>query len=73
VRTETFEEVLPDASYIGLGADPFKGILQANSGKFNPYNVGGTLISYDVTKDFLINGTVRYEDYSDFGVLQFGK
>jgi iron complex outermembrane receptor protein len=23
--------------------------------------------AYDVTKDFLINGTVRYEDYSDFG------
>jgi outer membrane cobalamin receptor len=22
---------------------------------------------HDVTEDFLINGTVRYEDYSDFG------
>jgi iron complex outermembrane receptor protein len=22
---------------------------------------------FDVTEDFLINGTVRYEDYSDFG------
>jgi hypothetical protein len=24
------------------------------------------LIAFDVTEDFLINGTVRYEDYSDF-------
>ena len=69
MRTETFE-ILPgdEASYIGLGADSFQGNTPANSGKFNRYNVGGYFdIAYDVTKDFLINGTVRYEDYSDFG------
>jgi outer membrane cobalamin receptor len=31
-------------------------------------NLGGYFdLAYDVTEDFLINGTVRYEDYSDFG------
>jgi iron complex outermembrane receptor protein len=68
-RTENFEIIAGDeASYIGLGADSFQGNTPANSGKFNRYNVGGYFdLAYDVTKDFLINGTVRYEDYSDFG------
>ncbi|MFE3866674.1 TonB-dependent receptor domain-containing protein [Flavobacterium sp. LS2P90] len=68
-RTENFEIIAGDeASYVGVGADSFQGNTPENSGKFNRYNLGGYFdVAYDVTKDFLINGTVRYEDYSDFG------
>ncbi|MFV8354692.1 TonB-dependent receptor [Flavobacterium sp. XS1P32] len=68
-RTENFEIIAGDeASYVGIGADSFQGNTPENSGKFNRYNLGGYFdLAYDVTEDFLINGTVRYEDYSDFG------
>ena len=68
-RTENFEVIQGDrASWDGLGADSFAGNRPENSGKWNRYNLGvyGD-IAYDVTKDFLINGTLRYENYSDFG------
>ncbi|NRS88217.1 iron complex outermembrane receptor protein [Flavobacterium sp. 7E] len=69
MRTETFEVIEGDqASWDGEGSDSFAGNLPENSGKYNRYNLGGYLdVAYDVTKDFLINGTIRYEDYSDFG------
>jgi iron complex outermembrane receptor protein len=39
-----------------------------NSGKWNRYNLGAYFdVAYDVTEDFLINGTLRHEEYSDFG------
>ncbi|MFC5045829.1 TonB-dependent receptor domain-containing protein [Aquimarina hainanensis] len=68
-RTETFEIIEGDlASYDGGGADSFAGNRPENSGKFNRYNFGGYFdISADITKDFLVNGTIRLEDYSDFG------
>ncbi len=68
-RTETFEIIEGDlASYDGGGADSFAGNRPENSGKFNRYNFGGYFdISADITEDFLVNGTVRLEDYSDFG------
>ncbi len=68
-RTEVFEIVEGDlASYDGGGADSFAGNRPENSGKFNRYNFGGYFdISADITQNFLINGTVRLEDYSDFG------
>ncbi|MFL1895575.1 TonB-dependent receptor [Aquimarina sp. 2-A2] len=68
-RAETFEIIEGDrASWEGGGADSFAGNSPENSGKFNRYNFGGYFdIAYDITEDFLINGTVRLEDYSDFG------
>jgi iron complex outermembrane recepter protein len=68
-RTENFEILAGDkASYEGVGADSFQGNTPENSGKFNRYNIGVYAdIAYDVTKDFLLNGTARYENYSDFG------
>ncbi|WP_310555508.1 TonB-dependent receptor domain-containing protein [Flavobacterium sp.] len=68
-RTENFEILAGDeASYIGSGADSFQGNRPENSGKFNRYNLGFYFdAAYDVTKDFLVNGTIRYENYSDFG------
>jgi iron complex outermembrane recepter protein len=69
VRTENFEIVAGDKqSYDGLGADSYQGNTPENSGKFNRYNLGGYFdLSWDITKDFLLNGTVRGESYSDFG------
>jgi len=68
-RTENFEVIAGDKqSYDGVGADSFQGNDPANSGKFNRYNVGAYAdIAVDFTKDFLVNGTVRHENYSDFG------
>ncbi|MEW7291869.1 TonB-dependent receptor [Aquimarina sp. 2304DJ70-9] len=68
-RTETFEIIEGDlASYDGGGADSFAGNRPENSGKFNRYNFGGYFdVSADITPDFLVNGTIRLEDYSDFG------
>jgi iron complex outermembrane receptor protein len=69
VRTETFIITEGDkASWDGEGADSFSGNRPENSGKWNRYNLGGYFdLAYDFTKDFLVNATVRYEDYSDFG------
>ncbi len=68
-RTETFEVIEGElASYDGGGADSFAGASPQNSGKFNRYNIGGYLsVDYDVTDAFLLSGTVRTENYSDFG------
>jgi len=68
-RTENFEVIEGDlASYDGGGADSFAGNLPENSGNFNRYNLGGyASLDWDINKDFLINGTVRAENFSDFG------
>ena len=68
-RTESYTIVAGDtASYSGQGSNSFPGIDRVNAGTNSRFNVGAYLdLSYDVTKDFLINGTVRAEKYSDFG------
>ncbi|MEP2277685.1 MAG: TonB-dependent receptor [Reichenbachiella sp.] len=68
-RNETFTVIEGGkASYDGGGADSFAGNTPENSGKFNRYNFGGYFdLSYDITEDFLLNGTIRAENYSDFG------
>jgi iron complex outermembrane receptor protein len=68
-RTETFKMVEGDkASWDGQGADSFSGNRPEDSGKWNRYNLGGYFdLAYDFTKDLLVNGTIRYENYSDFG------
>ncbi|MBK8699489.1 MAG: TonB-dependent receptor [Saprospiraceae bacterium] len=68
-RTENFNIIEGDlASYEDGGADSFAGNDPRNSGKFNRYNIGGYAdLALDLTDDFLINGTARYENYSDFG------
>ena len=69
MRTETFEIKEGDkASWDGEGTDSFSGNRPENSGKWNRYNLGGYFdLAYDFTKNFLVNGTIRYEYYSDFG------
>ncbi|QOG01747.1 TonB-dependent receptor [Flavobacterium sp. MDT1-60] len=68
-RSEYFTVIEGDkASWDGTGADSFAGNRPENSGKWNRYNVGVYFdLAYDITKDFLINGTIRHEEYSDFG------
>ncbi len=68
-RTENFTVIEGGlASYDGGGADSFAGNRPENSGSFNRYNLGGYFdLAWDLTEDFLINGTVRAENYSDFG------
>ncbi len=68
-RAEEFTVIEGDlASYEDGGADSFSGNDSRNSGIFNRYNLGGYVgVAADLTEDFLINGTVRLEDYSDFG------
>ncbi|MFV8341495.1 TonB-dependent receptor [Flavobacterium sp. XS2P39] len=75
VRTETFAITQGDkASWEGEGADSFSGNTPENSGKWNRYNLGGYFdLAYDFTKNFLVNGTVRYENYSDFGAATVWK
>ncbi|MFV8371735.1 TonB-dependent receptor [Flavobacterium sp. LB2P74] len=75
VRTETFVINEGDkASWDGFGADSFAGNRTENSGKWNRYNLGGYFdLAYDFTKDFSVNGTIRYEDYSDFGAATVWK
>jgi iron complex outermembrane receptor protein len=74
-RSEIFAIIAGDvASYDGGGADSFAGNRPENSGTFNRYNFGGYLdLSWDITKDLLLNGTVRLENYSDFGNAFVGK
>ena len=68
-RIENFEVKAGDlASYAGVGADSYNGNDPRNAGKWNRNNFGGYFdLSWDVTNDFLLNGTVRAENYSDFG------
>lgn len=68
-RNETFEIIEGElASYDGGGADSFAGNSPENSGKFNRYNIGGYFsLDFDVSDAFLLSGTIRTENYSDFG------
>lgn len=68
-RTEDFTILVGDeASYEDGGADSFAGNDPRNSGHFNRYNVGAYAdLALDLTDNFLINGTARLENYSDFG------
>lgn len=68
-RYETFEVVEGElASYDGGGADSFAGNSPENSGVFTRYNFGGYLsLNWSPSDDWTLDGTVRSENYSDFG------
>ena len=69
VRKEQYEaRAGQEESYAGGGAQSFPGLQPANALKKNRNNVGVyTTLDYDVTEAFLIGGSIRYENYSDFG------
>jgi iron complex outermembrane receptor protein len=68
-RNENFEVIAGKvSSYEGGGSDSFSGNDIKNSGIFNRYNLGGYFsLDYDVSDEFLLSGTLRGENYSDFG------
>ncbi|OQP57396.1 TonB-dependent receptor [Niastella populi] len=68
-RSENFQIFAGDtASYSGEGANSFPGVNEVNAIKVNRFNIGGYFdVNYDISKVFLVNGTVREEYYSDFG------
>ncbi len=74
-RSESYTIVAGDtASYKSEGANSFPGFDQANAGTNSRFNIGAYLdLSYDITKEFLINVTGRTERYSDFGNANVGK
>ncbi len=68
-RAESFTVLAGDqASYEDGGADSFGGNDPRQAGRFNRYNFGGYAdLALDLTTDFLLNATARWESYSDFG------
>ncbi|MBE0391867.1 TonB-dependent receptor [Flavobacterium sp. PL002] len=69
IRKEQFEARAGQVeSYVDGGAQSFPGLQPANALKKDRNNVGVyTTLDYDVTDAFLIGGSLRYENYSDFG------
>ncbi len=69
VRKETYTIIAGDtASYSGEGANSFPGIRAENGRTNSRYNFGAYVdATYDINEDFLINGAMRAENYSDFG------
>lgn len=68
-RSETYEIIAGDtASYTKEGANSFPGIRAENARTNSRFNLGAYVdVTYDITKNFLIEGAVRGEKYSDFG------
>ena len=68
-RTETYKIIAGDtASFVKQGTNSFPGINAINATTNSRSNIGAYVdINYDITKDFLVNGTARTEKYSDFG------
>jgi iron complex outermembrane receptor protein len=56
-----------EESYVGGGVQSFPGLQPANALKEVVATWGFTTLDYDMTEAFLIGGSVRYENYSDFG------
>lgn len=68
-RAENYQIFKGDtASYVGTGTDSYSGTPEPNALKATRSNFGGYVdLAYDISKQFLINGTMRLENYSDFG------
>lgn len=69
VRKETYTIVAGDtASYSREGANSFPGIRAENASSNSRFNLGAYIdATLNVTPDFLLNGAIRGERYSDFG------
>lgn len=74
-RSENYEIIAGDtASYSSEGANSFPGFQERNAIKANRFNIGAYLdLNWDITERFLIGGTVRTENYSDFGAANVYK
>lgn len=74
-RSESWQLIAGDtASYSGDGANSFPGFQERNAVKATRYNIGVYLdLTWDITDNFLVGGTVRSEKYSDFGAANVYK
>jgi iron complex outermembrane receptor protein len=68
-RKEQFEaRAGQEESYVGGGVQSFPGLQPANALKKGRNNVGVyTTLDYDITENLLVGGSMRFENYSDFG------
>ena len=68
VRNETYKIIAGDtASYSGEGSNSFPGIRAENARTNSRFNIGAYAdATWDITKEFLLNGAIRAEKYSDF-------
>ncbi len=75
VRRETYKIIAGDtSSYTGQGANSFPGIREENATTNSRFNFGGYIdATWNISKDFLLNGAIRAEKYSDFGEAFVGK
>lgn len=74
-REETYTVIAgePNAS-IGAGSSGFKGITEADSGKFERANTSLYVdVEHDVSDALLMQYALRYEDFDDFGETLNGK
>jgi iron complex outermembrane receptor protein len=69
VRKETYRIIAGDtASYSQEGSNSFPGIRAENATTNSRFNIGAYAdATWDISKDFLLNGAIRGEKYSDFG------
>jgi iron complex outermembrane recepter protein len=69
VRRETYKIIAGDtSSYTGQGSNSFPGIRAENATTNSRFNFGGYVdATWNISKDFLLNGAIRGEKYSDFG------
>ncbi len=69
VRKETYRIIAGDtASYSKEGSNSFPGIRAENATTNSRFNIGAYAdATWDISKDFLLNGAIRGEKYSDFG------
>jgi iron complex outermembrane receptor protein len=69
IRFERFEVIEGElGSYDGGGADSFAGNSPENSGSFTRYNFGGyASLNWNPIENLTLDGTIRSENYSDFG------
>jgi len=68
-RYEIFDIIAGElGSYDGGGADSFAGNRPEDSGTFTRYNFGGyASLNWNPLKELTLDGTIRAENYSDFG------
>lgn len=74
-REETFSTVAGEAaSLIGAGPSGMTSVTPADAGEFSRDNIALYAdAEFDVSDDLLLQGALRYEDFSDFGGTINGK
>jgi iron complex outermembrane receptor protein len=74
-REETFSTVAGEAAaLVGAGPSGMTAVTPADAGEFSRDNIGLYVdAEYDISDDLLLQGALRYEDFSDFGGTINGK